>query len=113
MKKSKIVPVPKKQRLSYTLEVKASAKRYYLIGLTLNEISKLIDAPVRTIENWQTIEDWRSLKETNPIESKALDLFLSGTTYKQISQILKISLPTVARYLSNEKINRLNALKKN
>ncbi|WP_394758159.1 helix-turn-helix transcriptional regulator [Flavobacterium sp.] len=108
MKKSKIEPVPKKQRLTYTLEVKASAKRYYLIGLTLNEISKLIEAPVRTIEKWQIVENWRELRENKTIHSKALDLFLSGKTYKQIAILLNISTATVWRYLNNAKNEKQN-----
>ena len=113
MKKKETTPPVKKQKLSYSLEVKANAKRYYILGLNLKEISKLIDAPVRTLEHWQKIENWHDLKQTNNIECKALDLYLSGKTYKEVAQILKISLPTVARYLSNEKKNRLDAIQKN
>ncbi|SNA76285.1 hypothetical protein DK150_370077 [Flavobacterium psychrophilum] len=108
MKKSKKIPVQKKQRLTYTLDDKANAKRYYLIGLNLNEVSKLINAPVRTIEKWQIAENWRELRENKTIHSKALDLYLSGKTYKEISILLKISTATVWRYLNTAKNERKN-----
>lgn len=46
MKKAKNKAVAPKQRNTYTLDIKANAKRLYLIGLTLSEISKITDAPV-------------------------------------------------------------------
>ena len=109
MKKPEKKPVQKKQRLTYTLDDKASAKRYYLIGLTLKEISKLINAPVRTLEKWQTTENWKQLRETKTIHTKALDLYLSGKTYKEISKLLNISTATVWRYLNTAKNERKNA----
>lgn len=98
-----------KQRLTYTLDDKANAKRYYLIGLTLNEISKLINAPVRTLEKWQIAENWKQLRETKTIHSKTLDLYLGGKTYKEISKLLNISTATVWRYLNTAKNERKNA----
>ncbi|MBF7093595.1 helix-turn-helix domain-containing protein [Flavobacterium sp. ALJ2] len=86
------------QRNTYTLEVKANAKRLYLIGLTLTEISKITEAPVRTIEKWQIAEKWKEQRETT-LGKKILDLHLSGKTYKDISAILNKSTPTIWRYL--------------
>jgi DNA-directed RNA polymerase specialized sigma24 family protein len=108
MKKIKKKAVEPKQRKTYTLDLKASAKRYYLIGLTLQEISKLIDAPVRTVEKWQIAENWKQLRETSQIELKALDLHLSGKTYKEIGSLLNISLATVWRYLKTAKTIKEN-----
>ena len=101
--KSKSIQIPKKQRLTYTLDIKANAKRYYLIGLTLNEISKLISAPVRTIEKWQIAENWKEQREITAIQTKAYDLHLSGKTYKEIAQTLNKSTATVWRYLNKVK----------
>lgn len=106
MKKPQKKKVEPKQRNSYTLEHKANAKRYYLIGLTLQEISKLINAPVRTIEKWQIAENWKGLRETSQIQTKALDLYLSGKTYKQIASILNKSTATIWRYLKTAKNER-------
>lgn len=99
MKKTKIKPVVVKQRNTYTLETKANAKRLYLIGLTLLEIGKITDAPVRTIEKWQIADNWKQLKETTAVHLKALDLYNSGKTQKQIAKILNKSLPTIGRYI--------------
>jgi DNA-directed RNA polymerase specialized sigma24 family protein len=111
MKKSKSNTKIIKTRTTYTLDIKASAKRFYLIGLTLQEISKLIDAPVRTIENWQITENWKQLKETTPIQKKALDLKDSGKTYKEISTMLNKSKATIWRYITTAKNDRSNGTK--
>jgi len=98
-------PKPQK-RQTYTLDQKASAKRYYLIGLSLVEVGKLTDTPSRTIEKWYKSENWKSQKEVSNIKHKANDLFLSGKSYQEIALILRISKPTVYRYLNavrNEK----------
>jgi DNA-binding CsgD family transcriptional regulator len=99
-KKKKVAP---KTKNTYSLDDKASAKRYYLLGLTLNEISKLTNAPARTIEKWQIAEKWKLLREIKPIESKALDLFNNGKSYTEIAVLLKISKATVWRYLNKAK----------
>lgn len=111
MKKSKKTPNTIKTRNTYTLDIKADAKRFYLMGLTLQEISKLIDAPTRTIEKWQIAENWKQLKEATPIQKKALDLKESGKTYKEISMMLNKSTATIWRYLKTAKNDRTNATK--
>ena len=111
MKKSKKNPGIPKKRNTYSLDIKASAKRFYLMGLTLQEISKLIDAPTRTIEKWQIAENWKELRETTQIHTKALDLQLSGKTYQEIAILLNKSTATVWRYLTiakNIKENGIN-----
>lgn len=100
-----------KKRNTYTLDIKASAKRFYLIGLTLQEISKLIDAPARTIEKWQIAENWKQLKETTPIQTKALDLKETGKTYKEIATMLNKSTTTIWRYITIAKNDRTNRTK--
>jgi transposase len=111
MKKSKNKVIEPKKRNTYSLDIKASAKRFYLIGLTLQEISKLIDAPVRTIEKWQIAENWKQLKETTSIQNKALDLKLSGKTYKEISTMINKSTATIWRYIKTAKNDRTNGTK--
>lgn len=88
-----------KQRNTYTLDDKAKAKKYYLIGLSLVEIGKMTDTPYRTVEKWYNLENWKSQRETTPIKTKANDLFNAGMSYKQISATLGKSQSTVARYL--------------
>ena len=99
MKKStKKKPVPKTRNI-YTLDIKANALRLYLIGLTLNEISKVINASVRTVEKWQITENWKQQRQTTAVHQKAFDLYTTGKTYKEIAIILNKSQPTIGRYI--------------
>ncbi|TDE01516.1 helix-turn-helix domain-containing protein [Flavobacterium sandaracinum] len=97
-KAEKTPPIPK-QRKSYTLDDKAKAKKYYLIGLSLLEVGKITDTPFRTIEKWYVAENWKDQRETIPIKKKANDLFNSGLNYAQIGKALNKSKSTVSRYL--------------
>jgi DNA-directed RNA polymerase specialized sigma24 family protein len=92
------------QRNTYTAEHRERARRYYLMGLTLPEISKLLDgAPVRTIEKWQISGKWRALKEVEPIKERVLSLHNAGRSYNEIAGILKINRVTVWRWLKQAK----------
>lgn len=101
-KTTKKAPDPK-QRNNYTLDDKAKAKKYYLIGLSLVEIGKMTDTPFRTIEKWYFAENWKAQRETTPIKTKAKDLFNSGMSYKQIAATLNKSISTVSRYIKTAK----------
>jgi uncharacterized protein YjcR len=86
-KASKAIP---NQRNKYNVEHREKARKYYLMGLNLHEVSKLLDGcPVRTLEKWQQAEKWTELKK----------LFESGKTYLEIADLLKIGYTTVWRYL--------------
>jgi hypothetical protein len=108
MKKATKKAVQKKQRNTYTLEAKAKAKKYYIIGLPLSDISKIVDAPIRTLEKWYIVENWKELRENKSIHSKALDLHTKGKTYKEIAILLNISTATVWRYITTAKTNKEN-----
>lgn len=97
-KTKKKLPDPR-QRNSYTLDEKAKAKKYYLIGLSLVEVGKITDTPFRTIEKWYIAENWKSQRETTPIKTKANDLFNAGMSYKEIAGTLGKSQSTISRYL--------------
>lgn len=99
MKKETKKQVTPKKRKTYSLDEKANAKRLYLIGLTLSEVSKVVDAPTRTIEKWQIAENWKSERKTTGVQQKALDLFNSGKTQQQIAKTLNKSVSTIARYI--------------
>lgn len=93
-----------KQRNKYTSEQKENARRYYLMGLNMYEISKLLDGcPVRTLEKWQQSEKWTDLKQTENIKVRTLELHESGKSYLEISDLLKISKTTVWRYIKEAK----------
>jgi len=87
-------------RNKYTADDKAKARKYYLMGLNLQEISLLLGGcPVRTLEKWQTAEQWTKLKHLENIEIKAYELHQAGKSYKQIATMLGISNVTVWRYI--------------
>ena len=93
-----------KKRTRYTTEQKELARKYYLMGLNLHEVSKLLDGcPVRTLEKWQQAEKWTELKQAENIMVRALELHRAGRSYKQIAEMLKISRATVWRYLKGAK----------
>lgn len=89
-----------RQRNKYSLEQKEQARKYYLMGLNLHEISKLLDnCPVRTLEKWQLADKWTEYKQPGNIKIKCMELKDSGKTYAEISKMLKISPVTVWRYI--------------
>ena len=93
-----------KKRNIYTSEQKENARRYYLMGLNLHEINKLLDGcPVRTLEKWQSAGNWTALNQTRNIKVKAKELNESGKSYSEIAEILKISRTTVYRYIVEAK----------
>ncbi len=99
MSKTKIKLPNPVQRNTYTLDDKAKAKKYYLIGLSLVEVGKITDTPFRTIEKWYLSENWKEQRETPAIKTKANDLFNSGMGYKEIALTLGKSKTTIFRYL--------------
>jgi len=100
-KKKKHTP---QTRNRYTAGQRSEAKRYYLIGLNLQEISKLLDnIPFRTLEKWQALDKWTALKGIENIKKQALRLSEAGKSYNEIAELLNISRVTVWRYLKEAK----------
>lgn len=93
-----------RQRNKYTAEQRNKARKYYLMGLNLEEVSKLLDGcPTRTIEKWQQAEKWTDLKNPINIKLRAKELFESGKTYQEIGTLIQKSRVTVWRYLKVSK----------
>jgi uncharacterized protein YjcR len=95
-------------RVKHSAETKETARKMYLRGLYLTEISVLCNVPQRTLEKWQTSEKWTLLKDTPEIKRRAYELSKGGRTYKEIAHVLKINTVTVWRYIKtveNEKFN--------
>ncbi|MFS4470048.1 hypothetical protein [Chryseobacterium sp. T20] len=90
--------IKKNVKRHYSTIDKEKSRKYYLLGLSLNEVSKLMDIPERTLQKWQQKEGWVKYKETYILKAKAIDLKQSGFSNKQIAGILKISCTTVWRY---------------
>jgi hypothetical protein len=98
-KKVKVRP-----RNTYTAEQREKALKYYLMGLNMEEISKLLDGcPVRTLEKWQATGQWTNLKNCKPIKIRALEMKNAGKTKKEICTTLKISSVTAWRYIKEAK----------
>ncbi len=95
-----------KRRKRYTAEQREKARKYYLRGLYLPEINKLMDIPIRTLEKWQRLEKWTLLKETPEIKKRAFELSQGGYSYKKIAELLQISTVTVWRYCKEVKNQR-------
>lgn len=87
-----------KERRKYNSEHREEARKLYLRGLFLPEISKLMDIPKRTLEKWQLTEKWTLLKECPEVKKRAYDLKQSGYTTKKIAEMLDVSTVTVWRY---------------
>ncbi len=83
---------------------KDKAARYYVMGLTLPEISKLLDGtPVRTLEKWQLANKWTSLKSPENIKDKVLQLHEAGKTKKEIAKLIDRDQSTVFRWIKEAK----------
>mgnify|MGYP001159341682 CR=1 FL=1 len=96
-------------RNKYTAEDREKARKYYIMGLNLHEISKLLDGcSVRTLEKWQNSERWTDLKQPQKSKIRALELSEAGYSYKEIAKMLKISSITVWRYIKQAKEGKLN-----
>lgn len=88
-------------------EDRENALRYYLIGLNMYEISKLLDVSVRTLESWQKVESWTEKKQGKQIEKKAFEMFtVQKMKIKDIASILNKSVPTINRYLKEVRNER-------
>lgn len=96
----------KAKRKIYTPDQRESARKYYLRGLYIPEISKIMDIPVRTLEKWQQSGKWTLIKDCPEIKNRVYELRKSGHTVKQVSEMLNISSTTIWRYCNkvrNEK----------
>lgn len=96
-----------KTRNNYTADHREKALKYYLMGLSLSEIGKLLDGvPVRTLEKWQISGKWTTLKDTENIKVRALQLHESGKTYQEVADILQVNRVTVWRYIKQAKAEK-------
>jgi len=98
------------QRNKYSVEIKEKARKYYLLGLNMQEISKLLDnVPVRTLELWQSVDNWTDIKNIKSIKLKTLQFIEAGKSWQEISDLLNISRSTIWRYIKSGKIEAKKA----
>jgi transposase len=91
----------KKRIAKATTEQKREALRFYLLGLTLPEISKLLDGvSVRTLEKWQAADQWTSQTKPDNIKKKCFELKDGGKSVSEIALLLNLSKSTVYRHLT-------------
>ena len=110
----KLQRVPKKQsrkpkkevkpRIRHTQEIKDKAAKYYILGLTLPEISKLLnEISIRTLEKWQLSQHWTELKNPINIKERVLQLNEAGKTKKEIAKLINRDQSTVFRWIKEVK----------
>lgn len=80
-----------------------TARKMYLRGLYLTEISILLNVPLRTLEDWQGDGKWGLLKKTTPIKQRAKDLKEAGYTAREIAGMLDVHPRTVFRWAKQVK----------
>lgn len=91
-------------RIRHSKTEREKAIRYYILGLTLPEISKLLDGiPIRTLEKWQLSDKWTELRNPENIRDKVLQLFESGKSRKRIAEIVGRGESTVYRWIKEAK----------
>lgn len=83
----------------HSFEKRAAARKYYLIGLNMPEISKLIDVPIRTVEKWRISEQWQLLKKQDNYEKTIIELYQANESYSRISELMQVTKPTIWRVL--------------
>lgn len=89
-----------RQRAQTSPEMRKEALRYYLMGLTMPEISKLLDGvSVRTLEKWQASDKWTEQRQTEPIKKKVSEMKAGGLSVKAITEKTGISKATIHRYI--------------
>lgn len=89
---------------NHSKETKLKALRYFIMGLNLEEISKLTDVKERTLELWQIKDKWTSYKRNvMDVKKRVYEMYRSGKSQKKISEIFECSDRTIRRYIAEYK----------
>ncbi len=101
----KAAKLPRVQRVTHDKSEKDKAAKYYIMGLTLPEISKLLDnTPVRTLEKWQLAGKWTSLRNCSSLFQQVLQLHEAGKSRKEISLLVNRDESTVYRWIKKARL---------
>ena len=102
MKKTEI---ESKKRAQTSPEMRSESFRYYLMGLTMPEISLLCGGvSVRTLEKWQALDEWTKNRTPEPLKKKISEMKDGGMSVKAITEKTGLSKATIHRYI-NEATN--------
>lgn len=93
-------------RKKYIQLDKDQARKYYVIGLNLFEISKLLNIPYKTLEKWQQKFEWKKMRSDNLLYFLINELSDKGLHSSEICSVLKISPTTFWR--SSKKVKQKN-----
>ena len=87
-------------RNRYTAAQKEKAQRLYFKGLTVAEISELLNVELPTVKKWRSTGKWKLLKEVTVINKReeAKKMKQAGIKSVDIARKLEISVKTVWRY---------------
>ncbi len=91
------------QKRVHTKEETEKAREMYFRGLYLDEISKLLEIPQTTLKKWVTKYGWANLKAAPPAKEVVYKLKKAGKTNAEISEMCKISIPTICRWCKETK----------
>jgi uncharacterized protein YjcR len=98
MKKKEI---ESQKRAQITPEMRTESFRYYLMGLTMPEISLLCGGvSVRTLEKWQAMDEWTKLRTPEPLKKKIAEMKDGGLSVKTITEKTGLSKATIHRYIN-------------
>ena len=101
-----------KIRVLHTDTTRKDAARFYVLGLTLPEISKQVDVPLRTLERWQSTDKWFNLRNSEPIKDKVCEMYENGISKQDISDKINLSYTTVYRYIKAYEDEKATARKR-
>jgi transposase len=93
-----------KAKHNHSTKDKATALRYYLIGLNVYEISKILDISDKTLEKWKINENWYKYKNETPIFEVVYNLSQSGKSYNEIAELLNLHPKTIYNYMKLYKL---------
>lgn len=91
------------KRAQTSPEMRTESFRYYLMGLTMPEISLLCGGvSVRTLEKWQASDEWTKSRTPEPIKKKIAEMKDGGMSVKTIIEKTGLSKATIHRYINEE-----------
>lgn len=83
--------------------VRARAYGYFIKGLTVAEIGKLLDLSPRTVEGYSQADRWR--ENDQPIRARVISLSEAGFKPSEIAERVGLSQRTIERHLAAHRGN--------